>query len=153
MKGVEPSGRTLAATCARFLVKGALRLLFRDRTAHLPSLFFDFLEGPYERLVYGERVHHREAPQALCVNRADVAVLYYHFALRYTRIFPSDFELVTLDGSGRAEPTPSAENIATDYRVGLVGDGGNWGEALFDFLGGSEIAALYERHGLRPAVS
>ena len=32
-------------------------------------------------IVFGERIHHREAPQALADGKADVAMVYYHLAL------------------------------------------------------------------------
>ena len=38
-------------------------------------------------IVFGERIHHREAPQALADGKADVAMVYYHLALRYVRVF------------------------------------------------------------------
>jgi hypothetical protein len=105
------------------------------------------------RVVYGECIHHREAPQALADDRADVAVLYHHLALRYTRIFPGHFEIIALDGSGDAEPAPSPDNVTTMYHAGLVGDGGAWGERLIDFLRSGPVAAIYERHGLMRATA
>ncbi len=101
------------------------------------------------RVVYGECIHHREAPQALADGRADVAVLYYHLALRYTRVFPGVFEVVALDGSGDTAPDPSPDNVTTAYHAGLVGNGGAWGRSLLDFLMSETVAAIYERHGLR----
>jgi hypothetical protein len=105
------------------------------------------------RAVFGERIHHREAPQALADDRADVAVLYYHLALRYTRIFPGRFEIIALDGSGDVEPAPSPDNVTTAYHIGTVGDGGAWGRQLVDFLLSEAVAAIYERHGLMRAAS
>lgn len=99
------------------------------------------------RVIFGESIHHREAPQALADGRADVAVVYYHLALRYTRIFPGRFAIVGLDG-GDAPPAPSPDNVTTQYHVGLVGDGGAWGGALADFLLGDTAGAIYEHHGL-----
>jgi hypothetical protein len=105
------------------------------------------------RAVFGERIHHREAPQALADNRADVAVLYYHLALRYTRIFPGRFEIVALDGSGDAEPAASPDNVTTAYHIGLVGDGGAWGRQLVDFMLSGPVAGIYEQHGLMRAAA
>ena len=48
-------------------------------------------DGP---IVFGESIHHREAPQALADGKADVAMVYYHVALRYVRVFPGEFEIV-----------------------------------------------------------
>ncbi|TAM43628.1 MAG: ABC transporter substrate-binding protein [Gammaproteobacteria bacterium] len=97
------------------------------------------------RAVYGERIHHREAPQALADERADAAMLYYHLALRYTRIFPGRFEIVPLDG---APETAAPENVLSRFHLALVDGGGEWGEAAREFLLGPEAAAIYARHGL-----
>ena len=52
------------------------------------------LSGEGDPIVFGERIHHREAPQVLADGEADVAMVYYHLALRYVRIFPGEFEIV-----------------------------------------------------------
>lgn len=95
-------------------------------------------------------IHHREIPQMLADDAADVAVIYFHLALRYARIFDDLFEIVPLSalaGDGSA----SDANRVTRYHVGLVGDGGRFGAALCDFMTGSEVAAIYDRHGLAAA--
>jgi hypothetical protein len=110
---------------------------------------FDFLEGNQSgRVVYGERIHHREAPQALHDGCADVAVLYFHLALRYTRIFPGCFEIVALDGNAERAPIPGPANVVTVYHLGLVGQGGEWGARLKDFLLGETVTDIYRHHGL-----
>jgi hypothetical protein len=110
--------------------------------------FNELLAGESERLVTGERIHHREAPQCLYSDRADVAVIYYHLALRYTRIFPQDFEIVPLTGS-EPEPQPSENNICTTYHIGLVGDGGQWGKVFLDYMFSEKVTAVYAEHGLQ----
>lgn len=95
------------------------------------------------KLVLGAAIHHREAPQAVADGVADVAVVFYHLALRYQRIFPGLFEFV--------QPAPWAEERAagtgrTD--CGLVGDGGAWGAALLDFLATDSVTRIYRAHGL-----
>lgn len=100
------------------------------------------------RVIYGERIHHREAPQALHDGRADVAVLYFHLALRYTRIFPGRFEIIALDGSADSRPVMREENVVTVYHLGLVGKGGAWGVRLKDFLQSTEVTDVYRHHGL-----
>lgn len=99
--------------------------------------------------VYGERIHHREAPQALADERADAAILYYHLALRYTRIFPGQFEIVPLDG---APENAALENVLSRFHLALVDGGGEWGAAAREFLLGPEAAAIYARHGLARAA-
>lgn len=61
--------------------------------------FLDAAPGSSPRVVYGDCIHHREAPQSLADERADVAVVFYHLALRYTRIFPDLYEMVALSNS------------------------------------------------------
>jgi hypothetical protein len=97
------------------------------------------------RVVHGERIHLREAPEAVAAGRADAALVYYHLALRYTRVFPEYFEFVSLDGTPE---NPSPENVITRLHAGLIGDGGAYGHALLDFLLGREAAAIYAHHGL-----
>lgn len=101
-----------------------------------------FLGGELGCVVYGEVIHHREAPQALVDGRADVAVVFSHLALRYTRIFPGRFEIVPLAAQG------DPDNLCAETYAALVGDGGRWGRAALDFLTGPAGAAIYQRHGL-----
>lgn len=99
-------------------------------------------------LVFGNRIHHREAPQALFSDQADVALIYYHLALRYTRIFPGEFAIIMPDGSDVSEPTKSAHNIISDYHIGLIGDGGAWGSKLESFMMSDAVTQIYHHHGL-----
>jgi hypothetical protein len=110
-----------------------------------PASVFDGAPGP--TIVYGERIHHREAPQAVADGVADVAVVYYHLALRYTRIFPDLFEIIPLAGiSDKDEPIP--ENIISETHVGLIGDGGPWGSMFVDLLASETVSDIYAKHGL-----
>jgi hypothetical protein len=99
------------------------------------------------KLVYGEAIHHREAPERVADGTADVAAVFHHLALRYQRIFPDIFEVVPLPGS------PQATNCDLGhFNCGVVGDGGKWGVPLFEFLLGGRATAIYAEHGLqRPA--
>jgi hypothetical protein len=121
------------------------------RMARKRGLAFDFLKpdagGRGGKVVYGELIHHRELPQAIADGRADVAMVYYHLALRYARIFPERFEIVFPDGDLGVEAA-SPENVVSRYDIALVGDGGAWGAALVDFMMGPEVTRIYERHGL-----
>lgn len=119
----------------------------------------DLLGGSSARLVTGKRIHHREAPQYLFDDRADVAFVYYHLALRYTRIFPEHFEIVPVNtssntkettGSGlKGEPDYSENNLCTDYHIGLVGDGGEWGKTFLDYMFSDAVTRRYVEHGLQ----
>lgn len=100
--------------------------------------------GP--KTVHSQIIHHREIPELIGAGHADAAIIYYHLALRYTRIFPELFELVDIGGvlSGK----PSAMNPTTRYHIGLVADGGKWGEHFISFMQSKTVQHLYEEHGL-----
>lgn len=106
------------------------------------------LSQPALRVVHGHLVHHREAPAALAAARADVTPLYYHLALRYTRIFPEHFELIALPGTD----TDGVEQnqVITHYHSALIDDGDDWSLRLQDFLHSDRVAAIYRSHGLTP---
>ncbi len=118
------------------------------RIAARDGLDFGFLDAAAcasTRVVYGDCIHHREAPQCVADGRADVAVVFFHLALRYTRIFPDLFGMVALT----ADDDPA--QFISAIHIGLVGDGGKWGARLLEFLTGEEVAAVYRHHGLIPA--
>lgn len=110
-------------------------------------VFGEDASGQRPHLVYGRAIHHREAPACLAEDRADVAIVFHHLALRYTRIFPDMFETVTL--SRPEDP----DNLAAETHIALMGDGGRWGPAAFDFLLGNRAAEIYRRHGLDAATT
>lgn len=99
-------------------------------------------------VVWGRRVHHREAPEALASGNADVAIVYYHLALRYVRIFPDWFDYVPLGGT-KTHPAPHPQNRIAAIHMGLVGQGGAWGERFLRFMHSPTVADIYARHGLR----
>ena len=96
-----------------------------------------------QKLVYGECIHHREAPQAVADGRADVAMVYYHLALRYQRIFPEHFELVW---PGGAVDDGVCEH--SHYHCGMGVQVSEWGSALYQHLMSAEVASIYRHHGL-----
>jgi len=75
-----------------------------------------------------------------------VPTIYYHLALRYTRIFPDLFEFADIGGvlSGQRK----SGNPTTSYHIGLVADGGQWGERFVSFMQEDTAQRLYEEHGL-----
>jgi hypothetical protein len=98
--------------------------------------------------VFGECIHHREAPQALFAGSADAAMVYYHLALRYTRIFPGLFDFIPLGGSKTA-PVPGPANVTTVYHACLLNDSGAWGSLFLEFLFSGLVTGIYQSHGLR----
>lgn len=101
------------------------------------------------RIVYGERIHHREAPEAVAGGRADAALIFYHLALYFTRCFPDDFEIVPLGGTAQ-RPEPFEGNPVAHTHVGMVGNGGPFGRAFLDFLASDHVRTIYLHHGLIP---
>jgi len=98
-------------------------------------------------MVYGQRIHHRELPQTIASGKADVAVLYYHLALRYTRIFPELFEIVPL---GRTHEVPAATEAhhLTDYHVAIVNSDNPFIESFITHLFSEQTTDIYTHHGL-----
>ena len=96
--------------------------------------------------VHSQIIHHREVPELIAAGHADAAVIYYHLALRYTRIFPDIFEFVDIGGVLSGQRTTG--NPTTRYHIGLVADGGQWGEHFVSFMQGNTAQHLYEEHGL-----
>lgn len=107
------------------------------------------LEGAAGKVMHGECIHHREAPQAIADGSADAAIVYYHLGLRYTRIFPDDLECVPLGGTTE-NPQPLAGTVLTSYGVAMVASGGRWGGAFAAFMRSPRAAEIYARHGLQP---
>ncbi len=99
------------------------------------------------QVVFGKCIHHREAPQAVAEGSADAAMVFYHLALRYVRIFPGFFEMISLGGT-MEKPDPYPGNVISRTHMALVGDGGLWGQKFLDFLGAEQAKAIYRYHGL-----
>lgn len=101
--------------------------------------FADLIDKDSGRAIFGESIHHREVPQTIFENRADVAIMYYHLALRYTRIFPDNFEFIEIKTSNP---------VTTDYHIGLMKSTGKWGKLFLDFMLSDTASGIYNEHGL-----
>lgn len=108
--------------------------------------------APEEPVIFSSVIHHRELPQLLAEDRADVAVVYYHLALRYQRVFPDIFEFVSLSGNWDNSDACHGQRI-TRYHLGLIGDGGAWGQRFLEFMRGAAAGDIYRNHGLNPVGS
>ena len=97
-------------------------------------------DGDNPTLVYGENIHHREAPAAVASGAADVAMVYHHLALRYTRIFPEIFDLV--------EVPFSEDNVTTIYNTGICNTDNPDARSLDAFLHSEACRDIYASHGL-----
>ncbi len=103
------------------------------------------LDADCPSLLYGECIHHRELPQALYDGRADVAVVYYHLALRYSRIFADDFSFMSLAGG---EINSEVGNQKTTYHITCLNEAGSFGELFLAYCFSDEATEIYRRHGL-----
>lgn len=101
------------------------------------------------KIVYGQRIHHREAPEAIMRGRADAAVIFYHLALDLTRRFPNDFGMVPLGGTSE-KPDPCQGNRIGSTHAGLIGAGGAHGQSCLDFLTSKAGQTIYRHYGLIP---
>jgi len=129
--------------------------IYTDCLRHLANvrgITLDFLAHPPGqpnpgKLIYGESIHHREAPQMVADGRADTALVFYHLGLRYQRIFPEIFDFVWPEGS-----LDNQSCNLNHFNCGLMGDGGAWGEIFYQFLFSDTVTEIYCEHGLqRPA--
>lgn len=100
-----------------------------------------------KNIVYGEQIHHREAPVSIIEDKCDVAVVYYHLGLRYQRIFPASLEFIPLGGT-KNEPQPDNNNVISETYMGICSKAGEWGQALWDYLLSDPVTKIYEYHGL-----
>lgn len=98
------------------------------------------------KTVHSQIIHHREVPELIRAGQADAAIIYYHLALRYTRIFPDIFELIDIGGTLSKER--SAKNLITQYHIGIVAGGGKWGKDFVSFMQSNTAQLLYAEHGL-----
>jgi len=110
---------------------------------HLPPI----MQAKTAQLIYSEGIHHREIPQILADGKADAAIVYYHLALRYQRIFPELFSFVNMKGL-HAPPENDPQQTITEYRLALIRECGPWGGQLYEFLAGDAVSAIYREHGL-----
>ena len=123
-------------------------LLGLAREQHLDDkALTSLLSNQGTRLIYGSCIHHREAPQAIYQGSADVAMVYYHLALRYTRIFPDLFDMV-IPGQLADNIHHSGSNIITHYHVAVVNSRNSYSQLFLDFLLSEQTAQIYQHHGL-----
>ena len=105
------------------------------------------LTNGHETVIHGEQIHHREALVCLLNGEVDVAVLYYHLALHYSRIWPNYFNIVQIQNITDQSVAKKGASENTIY-AGMIGDGGEWGKLFYDFLFSQEVTDIYTCHGL-----
>ena len=94
-----------------------------------------------EKVLFGELIHHREAPQAVANGDADVTVVYDHLALRYIRIFPEIFDRIPL--------SEGEHNVTTRYAIGLVDQTCKLASDAFQHFLSDAAESIYRHHGLQ----
>ena len=71
--------------------------------------------------VVGDRIHHRDVPQALANGEADVGLFFYHLAQTAIEAHPGMFEIVPLGGTVE-DPQPLLGNrVATMQAIRIAG--------------------------------
>ena len=76
-----------------------------------------------QKWVVGDRIHHRDVPQALADGEADVGLMFYHLAQTAIEAHPGLFEIVPLGGTvENPEPLPG-NRVATMQAIRIDG---NW---------------------------
>ena len=131
------------------VTEGASHMVYRQTleqcatNAGLAENMIENLINNREKMMFGELIHHREAPQAVADGRADVAVVYNHLAIRFTRIFPEFFDRVPLD--------EGEQNTITRYAIGLVDESCELACLAFQHFLSDATGAIYGHHGLQAA--
>lgn len=133
-------------TISYHIYTACLRRLARVRGITLDFLIHAPGRPNPDKLVYGESIHHREAPQMVADGRADAAIVFYHLGLRYQRIFPDILDFVWPEGS-----LGNQDLDVNNFSCGLMTDSGEWGEMLYQFLMSDTVTEIYRGHGLERA--
>ena len=96
------------------------------------------------RMVYSRNIHHREIPGLLATQQADVALVYYHLALRYARIFPDQIDYIPL--ADETLDTFPGHDI-TKYTIARL-DMDDLSSQLYTYLCSHHVRDIYKHHGL-----
>lgn len=129
---------------ASYAIYEAALCAFASLEGHAEAGVREYLTSP--RVAKSRIIHHREIPQILASGGADASLIYYHLALRYTRIFPDLFDLVEVDIAS----LPAPQRFTTTYHIAVVGEGGSFGARFAQFFQSEQVADIYTRHGLQP---
>ncbi|MEM7066022.1 MAG: substrate-binding domain-containing protein [Cyanobacteria bacterium P01_B01_bin.77] len=134
-----------------------------DEAARQASRLFNRIfnregNGLRRKWVVGDRIHHRDLPQALADNEADVGLMFYHLAKTTIEAHPDLFEIVPLGGT-EEEPQPLPGNrVATMFAIRIDGtwspeqitNRDNFFSSITDV---ANNAALLETYWLREPVT
>ena len=137
---------------------GDIKLANRRANRLFNSVFNPKNNQRRRKWVVGDRIHHRDVPQALANGEADVGLMFYHLARTAIEANPGLFEIVPLGGTVE-HPEPLLGNrVATMQAIRIAG---NWTpQQIINrdhfFFGITDSAAngdLLERFWLREPVT
>lgn len=103
--------------------------------------------------LYGDRIHHRDEPQAVAYGQADAALIMYQLGHYTATTFPDKFEIIPLGGTvDDPQPLPGSV-IGTSFMVKIKGD---WSarqkkaqQALWDGLQSKTFADTLVHYGMK----
>lgn len=102
--------------------------------------------------LYGDRIHHRDEPQAVAYGHADAALIMYQLGHYTAQSFPDKFQIIPLGGSvDNPQPLPGSV-IGTSYMARVKG---HWSprqkraqEALWRALQSQGFIDVLHRYGM-----
>ena len=111
-----------------------------------------------KKWVVGDRIHHRDVPQALADGEADVGLMFYHLAKTAIEAHPDLFEIVPLGGTvenpepvlGNRVATMQAIRIDSSWTSQQIINRDNF---FFSITDSTANADLLERYWLREPVT
>lgn len=103
--------------------------------------------------VYGDRIHHRDEPQAVAYGHADAAMIMYQLGHYTATTFPDTFEIIPLGGTvDNPQPLPGSV-IGKSFMVKVKG---KWTarqkraqQALWDGLQSKAFAEILVKYGMK----
>ncbi|MGK7893967.1 MAG: substrate-binding domain-containing protein [Xenococcus sp. (in: cyanobacteria)] len=108
--------------------------------------------------VVGDRIHHRDVPQALADGEADVGIIFYHLAQTAIEANPDLFEIIPLGGTVENPEPVLGNRVATMQAIRINGDWNvqqitNRDNFFFAITNSADNSELLERYWLRTPVT
>lgn len=108
--------------------------------------------------VVGDRIHHRDVPQAIADGDADAGIFFYHLAQTAIEAHPGKFEIVPLGGTVENPDPMPGNRVATMYAIRIEGDWTtrqeiNRDNFFLSITNPGQNTSLLERYWVRPPVT
>ena len=101
---------------------GDIEMANREASKLFNQVFNPVNNSNRQKWVVGDRIHHRDLPQALADGDADVGIIFYHLAKTAIEAHPDLFEIVPLGGTvDNPQPLPG-NRVATMQAIRIAGD-------------------------------